>query len=142
MAAVKKLVYEDKVFTMDQLVKMLEADFEGYEVERQILINNAPKYGNDDPYVDNIAKEMMDFSYEVTSSYKNLLGYSFVTGNVPSSPTFPTAKSPARCLPAAKPVRLWQTAYPLTPAMIRTAPPPLSNPSAPWITPSPAAAIC
>lgn len=83
MAAVKKLVYEDKVFTMDQLVKMLEADFEGYEVERQILINNAPKYGNDDPYVDNIAKEMMDFSYEVTSSYKNLLGYSFVTGNVP-----------------------------------------------------------
>ena len=41
------------------------------------------RYGNDDPYVDNIAKEMMDFSYEVTSSYKNLLGYSFVTGNVP-----------------------------------------------------------
>ena len=33
--------------------------------------------------MDNIAKEMMDFSYEVTSSYKNLLGYRFVTGNVP-----------------------------------------------------------
>lgn len=83
LAAVKKLVYEDKVFTMDQLIKMIEADFEGYEVERQILVNGAPKYGNDDPYVDQIAKEMMDFSYEVTSSYKNLLGYTFGTGNVP-----------------------------------------------------------
>ena len=58
MAAVKKLVYEDKVFTMDQLVRMIEADFEGYEAERRILINNAPKYGNDDPYVDDIAKDV------------------------------------------------------------------------------------
>ena len=38
LAAVKKLVYEDKVFTMDQLIKMIEANFEGYEAERQILI--------------------------------------------------------------------------------------------------------
>jgi len=68
---------------MDQLIRALENDFEGYEVERQMLINNAPKYGNDDPYVDNIARDIMDFSYEVTSSYKNLLGYNFVTGNVP-----------------------------------------------------------
>ena len=112
MAAVKKLVYEDKVFTMDQLVKMLEADFEGYEVERQILINNAPKYGNDDPYVDNIAKEMMDFSYEVTSSYKNLLGYSFVTGNVPVIANVPHGEVTCALPSGRKAVRLWQTAYP------------------------------
>ncbi len=83
MAAVKKLVYEDKVFTMDQLVTMLDQNFVGYEAERQQLINDAPKWGNDDEYVDQIAKDMVDYCYEVTSQYKNALGYSFVTGAVP-----------------------------------------------------------
>lgn len=89
MAAVKKLVYEDKVFTMDQLITMLEANFEGYEVERQILINHAPKWGNDDPYVDSIAKDMMDFAYDETVSYKNRLGYHFETGIVPAIANVP-----------------------------------------------------
>ena len=82
MAAIKKLVFDDKKYTLEQMNEALKADFKGYEQIRTDCLN-APKYGNDDPYVDNIAKEMMDFSYEVTSSYKNLLGYSFVTGNVP-----------------------------------------------------------
>ena len=83
LAAVKKLVYEDKVFTMDQLLTMLEKDFEGYEAERQMLINNAPKWGNGDPYVDEIAARMMEFSSKTTESYKSVLGYKFVTGAVP-----------------------------------------------------------
>lgn len=83
LAAIKKLVYEEKVFTMDQLITMLENNFEGYEVERQRLINDAPKWGNGDPYVDEIAARMMDFSSETTESYKSVLGYKFVTGAVP-----------------------------------------------------------
>lgn len=83
MAAVKKLVYEEKVFTMEKLVEMLEKDFEGYEIERQILINKAPKWGNDDAYVDSIAARMMAFCTEETGKYNSLLGYPFVTGVVP-----------------------------------------------------------
>ena len=47
LTAVKKLVFEDKVITMDELLKALDADFEGYEVLRQQLLN-APKFGNGD----------------------------------------------------------------------------------------------
>lgn len=83
LAAVKKLVYEEKVFTMDQLLEMIQADFEGYEAERQTLINAAPKWGNDEEYVDEIAGRMMDHCSDVTSRYKSMLGYSFVTGAVP-----------------------------------------------------------
>ena len=57
LAAVKKLGYDDKVITMDQLIEAVECNFEGKEVIQQLCIN-APKYGNNDPYVDSIAKEI------------------------------------------------------------------------------------
>lgn len=89
MAAVKKLVYEEHVFTMEQLVTMLEKNFEGYENERQTLIQCAPKYGNGEAYVDDIARSMMDFVAAITGLYKNALGYHFNTGNVPASANIP-----------------------------------------------------
>ena len=52
LAAIKKLVFEEKRIPKDQLLAALRNNFEGYEVLRQTLINCAPKYGNDDPYVD------------------------------------------------------------------------------------------
>ena len=53
LAAIKKLVYEDKKMSLQQLVKILDADFEGFDRERNMMLN-APKYGNDDDYVDKI----------------------------------------------------------------------------------------
>lgn len=50
LAAVKKLVYEER-----------KVGFEGYKPLRQMLINKAPKYGNDDPYVDELAREVSQF---------------------------------------------------------------------------------
>ncbi|MEG0990022.1 MAG: pyruvate formate lyase family protein, partial [Gordonibacter sp.] len=43
VAAVKKVVYDDKAITMDELCDALDANFEGHEVARQLLLN-APKY--------------------------------------------------------------------------------------------------
>lgn len=83
LAAIRKLVYEEKVFTMDQLITMIKKDFDGFESERQQLVNNAPKWGNDEEYVDEIAKQFMDFCSDTTTQYKSVLGYNFVTGAVP-----------------------------------------------------------
>jgi formate C-acetyltransferase len=58
---VKKLVYEQKSVRMDQLLEGLKANFEGYESLRQTLINKAPKYGNDDAYADEIARQVSRF---------------------------------------------------------------------------------
>ena len=55
LTAIKKLVYEKKLFSIDELVKMLDANFAGYEKERQLLIN-APKYGNDHEEADLMAQ--------------------------------------------------------------------------------------
>jgi formate C-acetyltransferase len=59
-AAVKKLVYDDKVITMDQLVTAVDANFEGYEDIRQMCLA-CPKWGNDDDYVDLLEQEVIDF---------------------------------------------------------------------------------
>ena len=69
IAAVKKLVYEDKTISMTDLVAALDADFEGYEPLRQLLLH-APKYGNNDLYADNVGREMdkVGFDY-VTKHY-------------------------------------------------------------------------
>ncbi len=54
LAAVKKLIYDDKKYTMAQLVEALKANWEGYEEIRINFVKNAPKWGNDDDDVDKI----------------------------------------------------------------------------------------
>ena len=61
LAAIKKLIYEDKLLTWEELVAAIKANYEGYEPIRQMIINRAPKYGNDDDYVDSITKEITEY---------------------------------------------------------------------------------
>lgn len=53
LAAIKKLVYEEKRLTLRRLVDILDSDFEGYEEEKNLMLA-APKYGNNINYVDEI----------------------------------------------------------------------------------------
>ena len=57
LAAIKKCVYETGEVSWSDLLTALKNNFEGEEVIRQRLLN-APKYGNDDDYVDGIAKRI------------------------------------------------------------------------------------
>jgi len=61
LIAIKKLVYEDGVVSMDELIKGIEDNYDGHEKLRQILINKAPKYGNDDDYADEVARYLSRF---------------------------------------------------------------------------------
>ena len=59
LAAIKKYVYEDKTFTMERLIAACEADFRGYGDILE-LVDEAPKYGNDDDYADSIMRDVAD----------------------------------------------------------------------------------
>ena len=61
LAAIRKLIYEDRVLTWDQLVSAMKANYAGHEPLRQQLLNRAPRFGNDDDYVDDIAREIAEF---------------------------------------------------------------------------------
>ena len=61
IAAIDICVFKDKDITMEQLIAALDNNFEGEERIRQLLFNKSPKFGNDNEYVDNIYREMMQF---------------------------------------------------------------------------------
>lgn len=54
-AAVEECVFNKNYLSMSELVNLLETDFEGKEDMRQLLINRAPKFGNDIEAVDKYA---------------------------------------------------------------------------------------
>lgn len=65
LAALKKLVFDDHIVSMDALLQALDANFEGHETLRQTLIQKAPKYGNDDPQADDMARRISRFWTEL-----------------------------------------------------------------------------
>jgi len=71
MAAIKKLVFEEKKYTLEQINEALKADFAGYDQIRTDCLN-APKYGNDDDYADLIAADLVDFTEHEHRKYKTL----------------------------------------------------------------------
>ncbi|HCL04287.1 MAG TPA: formate C-acetyltransferase/glycerol dehydratase family glycyl radical enzyme, partial [Lachnoclostridium phytofermentans] len=71
MAAIKKLVFDEKKYTLEQLNEALKADFVGYDQIRTDCLN-APKYGNDDDYADLIAADLVDFTEHEHRKYKTL----------------------------------------------------------------------
>ncbi len=73
MAAIKKLVFDEKKMTTAQLWEAVMSDFAGEEGERirQMLINEAPKYGNDDDYVDRLVVDAYDTYIEEIKNYPN-----------------------------------------------------------------------
>jgi len=76
LAAIKKLVFEDKLLTMEELLGALKTGFEGKRGEeiRQLCLTRGPKYGRDDPYVDSIARTIADFCAEESHSYMSARG--------------------------------------------------------------------
>jgi formate C-acetyltransferase len=73
LAAVKKNIYEDKTMTWRELLDALDANFEGYEVIRQRLLHS-PSYGNDDAYVDEIARRIDEAAVKFSKEYSRNLG--------------------------------------------------------------------
>ena len=55
LSAIKKHVFEDGRYTMDRLLKALDANFSGDEPMRQYIRTRTPFFGNDNPYADSIA---------------------------------------------------------------------------------------
>lgn len=81
LAAIKKLVFEEKKITMEQLKKAVQANWEGYEELRRMCLE-APKYGNDDDYADLIAKDLYRFLAKTITKFDYTLGGKHQPGGI------------------------------------------------------------
>jgi formate C-acetyltransferase/benzylsuccinate synthase len=75
LTALKKLVFDEKKYTMAQLIEALRANWEGFE-EMRLDFWNAPKWGNDDDECDTIAQKYYDFIAEEWGRVKMYSGAS------------------------------------------------------------------
>ncbi len=91
LAAIKKLVYEEKKLTMAELLEAVRNNFEGHEVIREMVMHT-PKYGNNDPYSDVIAKEVDRTAVEFTKKYSRELGVHLDLRLVPFTSHVPFGK--------------------------------------------------
>ncbi len=73
LTAMKKLIFDEKKVTMKELLDALENNWEGKEELRQIFLN-APKYGNDIPEADKMARWVHHESQKVLGKYKDYWG--------------------------------------------------------------------
>lgn len=77
LCAIKKLVFDDKVLSLDELLNAVNNDFEGQEPLRQLVLN-APKYGNNDPYADTIARNLDAMIMTLVHGYESVFGEKYV----------------------------------------------------------------
>ena len=88
LSAIRTLVFDEKKVTMEQLLEALEADFVGHEAIRQMCIK-APKYGNNDPAVDQIGHDIEAFFAGLAHRHTTAFGgeldlrYVSVTSHIP-----------------------------------------------------------
>jgi pyruvate-formate lyase len=75
--------------SMGKLLEVLRSNFVGHEEIRQMLINRAPKFGNDDDRVDDLCNEVLKMYCHELGRYKNcrngpyIAGLYYLTANIP-----------------------------------------------------------
>jgi len=91
LAAIKKCVFDDQAVTLRALKAALDANFEGDDykvVHKQLLA--APKFGNNDDYVDSIAQQVYDDYYKEVFTHLNYFGIPYTPGalSISAHPVF------------------------------------------------------
>lgn len=99
LAAIKKLVFEDRRITLEEYARAMENNFEGdYEHIHRMIDNEAPKFGNDDDYVDSISRAIMEKVRIECSKCIDIYGKPYVLdGTTASAPIGAGMLLPATC---------------------------------------------
>ena len=71
LTALKHHIYQEKTLTWEEFMKALDEDFEGREPLRRRLLNETPKYGNDDEEADGILREVFKIYHDAVNGRPN-----------------------------------------------------------------------
>ncbi len=74
LTTLKKYVFEDEKFTMQQMLDAVGKNFEGEEFMRQTIMNRTPFFGNDDDYADDIALRVYEDLFGLIDGQPNIKG--------------------------------------------------------------------
>lgn len=74
LTSIRYNVFDQKNYTLEEIIKAMEADFSGYEDMQYRLLLHTPKYGNDDDYADEQAVSVFDIYYDAVTGQPNTRG--------------------------------------------------------------------
>ncbi|MBL6468887.1 MAG: glycyl radical protein [Mogibacterium sp.] len=85
VASVKYNVYDEKNFTMEELIEAMEHNFEGYDYIYSLVHDKTPKYGNDDDYADDLMREIFDLYHDTIVGRPNMKGGKYGIDMLPTT---------------------------------------------------------
>jgi len=85
LAAIKQVVYDEGRVSLTELVEALNANFQGHERLRQMLLNRAPKWGNGDERADSLAHDVVDLFIEEAGKHHNEEGVPYAANMIPTT---------------------------------------------------------
>ncbi|MCW8994711.1 MAG: hypothetical protein OQK77_02735, partial [Psychromonas sp.] len=77
LTAIKYNVFDKNKFSMEEFLNALNKNFEGFENIRDLLLNETPKYGNDNDYADEILKQIFEIYFSAIDGRPNTKGGHF-----------------------------------------------------------------
>jgi formate C-acetyltransferase len=85
LSAVKKHIFDKRNFTMDELIKALDEDFQGHDILRTALLNKTPYYGNDDNHADSLAVLTQKIFCEEVERHRDIQGAKYYVNLLPTT---------------------------------------------------------
>lgn len=85
LAAIKYNVYDEKKFTMEELIEAMDHNFEGYDLIHNCVTNKSPKYGNDDDYADEIMQDTFALYRDTVTGRPNMKGGHYRVDMLPTT---------------------------------------------------------
>jgi len=80
LAVLKKLVFEDELFTRDEFLLALQENFKGREELQQACRESVPKYGNDEEWVDLLGSRWVHYFNHCLKKHTNYRGGNYILG--------------------------------------------------------------
>ncbi|HNY09183.1 MAG TPA: pyruvate formate lyase family protein, partial [Tenuifilaceae bacterium] len=85
LSALSRLVFDEEALSMDELLKAMNANFEGYDDLRYRLIYDMPKWGNNNDYADKLAVRVFNSFYKAITGRKTFRGGVFRINMLPTT---------------------------------------------------------
>lgn len=85
LTALKFAVYEKKLISLNEFIKALKNNFTGFEKLRSYILDNSPKYGNDDDYADDILRKVFNIYFNAIDGRENTKGGYFRINLLPTT---------------------------------------------------------
>jgi formate C-acetyltransferase len=85
LTSLKYNVFDEKKFSMEEFLFAVSKNFEGFDTLKDLLLNETPKYGNDDDYADDILKSVFEIYFTAIDGRPNIKGGHFRINLLPTT---------------------------------------------------------